>query len=45
MRGLDPAMIGASAAGLSTAYVAARPGLSVALIERGRMGGECLNVG
>ena len=45
MRDFDLAVIGAGAAGLSTAYVAARLGLRVALIERGRMGGECLNVG
>ena len=45
MREFDLAVIGAGAAGLSTAYVAARLGLRVALIERGRMGGECLNVG
>ena len=45
MRDFDIAVIGAGAAGLSTAYVAARLGLRVALIERGRMGGECLNVG
>jgi len=45
VRNFDLAVIGAGAAGLSTAYVAARLGLRVALIERGRMGGECLNVG
>lgn len=45
MREFDLAVIGAGAAGLSTAYVAARLGLRVALIERERMGGECLNVG
>ncbi len=45
MRDFDLAVIGAGAAGLSTAYVAAQLGLHVALIERGRMGGECLNVG
>lgn len=45
MREFDLAVIGAGAAGLSTAYVAARLGLRVALIEHGRMGGECLNVG
>jgi len=45
VRDFDLAVIGAGAAGLSTAYVAARLGLRVALIERGRMGGECLNVG
>ncbi len=45
MRDFDIAVIGAGAAGLSVAYVAARLGLRTALIERGRMGGECLNVG
>jgi len=45
VRDFDLAVIGAGAAGLSTAYVAAQLGLRVALIERGRMGGECLNVG
>jgi pyruvate/2-oxoglutarate dehydrogenase complex dihydrolipoamide dehydrogenase (E3) component len=39
------AVIGAGAAGLSVAYGAARLGLRVALIERGEMGGECLNSG
>ncbi len=37
--------MGAGAAGLSVAYVAARLGLRVALIERGTMGGDCLNAG
>jgi pyruvate/2-oxoglutarate dehydrogenase complex dihydrolipoamide dehydrogenase (E3) component len=41
----DLAVIGAGAAGLSVAYGAARLGLLVALIERGAMGGECLNTG
>ncbi len=41
----DLAIIGAGSAGLSVAYPAARLGLRVALIERGRMGGECLNSG
>jgi len=45
MREFDVAVVGAGAAGLSTAYVAAQLGLRTALIERGRMGGECLNVG
>jgi len=45
MKDFDVAVVGAGAAGLSTAYVAARLGLRVALIERGRMGGDCLNVG
>ena len=41
----DLAVIGAGAAGLSVAAVAAQLGLRVALIERGRMGGDCLNTG
>jgi pyruvate/2-oxoglutarate dehydrogenase complex dihydrolipoamide dehydrogenase (E3) component len=41
----DFAIIGAGAAGLSTAYVAARLGLRTVLIERARMGGDCLNAG
>ncbi len=41
----DLAVIGAGAAGLSVTYGAARLGLRVALIERGVMGGECLNTG
>ncbi len=45
MRDFDLVVIGAGAAGLSTAYVAAQLGLRLALIERGRRGGECLNVG
>ncbi len=45
MADVDLAVIGAGAAGLSVAAVAAQLGLSVALIERGRMGGDCLNYG
>lgn len=41
----DLAVIGAGASGLSATAVAARLGLRVALIERGRMGGDCLNTG
>lgn len=41
----DLAVIGAGSAGLSVTAVAAQLGLRVALIERGRMGGDCLNVG
>jgi len=41
----DLAVIGAGAAGLSVTAVAAQLGLRVALIERDRMGGDCLNVG
>ena len=38
-------VIGAGAGGLTAAGAAARLGLRVALIERDRMGGECLNSG
>jgi pyruvate/2-oxoglutarate dehydrogenase complex dihydrolipoamide dehydrogenase (E3) component len=41
----DLAIIGAGSAGLSVAAVAAQLGVRVALIERGRMGGDCLNTG
>jgi pyruvate/2-oxoglutarate dehydrogenase complex dihydrolipoamide dehydrogenase (E3) component len=41
----DIAVIGAGAAGLSVAAGAAQLGASVALIERGVMGGDCLNTG
>ncbi len=41
----DLLVVGAGAAGLSVTSVAARLGLRVALIERGRMGGDCLNTG
>jgi pyruvate/2-oxoglutarate dehydrogenase complex dihydrolipoamide dehydrogenase (E3) component len=41
----DLAVIGAGAAGLSVAAGAAQLGASVALIERDRMGGDCLNTG
>jgi pyruvate/2-oxoglutarate dehydrogenase complex dihydrolipoamide dehydrogenase (E3) component len=41
----DLAVIGAGSAGLSVTAVAAQLGLRVALIERDRMGGDCLNVG
>jgi pyruvate/2-oxoglutarate dehydrogenase complex dihydrolipoamide dehydrogenase (E3) component len=41
----DLCVIGAGSAGLSVAAIAASFGVSVVLIERGRMGGECLNVG
>lgn len=45
MAEFDLAVIGAGAAGLSVTAVAAQLGLRVALIERGRMGGDCLNAG
>ena len=38
-------MVGAGAAGLSVTAVAAQLGLRVLLIERNRMGGDCLNFG
>ena len=41
----DVIVIGAGAAGLTIAGGCARFGLRTALIERGRMGGECLNSG
>ena len=45
MPDFDLAIIGAGAAGLSVAAGAAQLGASVVLIERGRMGGDCLNTG
>jgi pyruvate/2-oxoglutarate dehydrogenase complex dihydrolipoamide dehydrogenase (E3) component len=45
MPDFDLAVIGAGAAGLSVTAVAAQLGLRVALIERDRMGGDCLNHG
>ncbi len=45
MPDFDLAVIGAGAAGLSVAAGAAQLGVSVVLIERGRMGGDCLNTG
>jgi len=41
----DVIVIGAGAAGLTAAGGCARFGLRVALVERDRMGGECLNTG
>ena len=41
----DLCVIGAGAAGLSVAASAATFGVPVVLIEKGRMGGECLNTG
>ena len=45
MPDFDLAVIGAGAAGLSVTAVAAQLGLRVALIERHKMGGDCLNFG
>jgi pyruvate/2-oxoglutarate dehydrogenase complex dihydrolipoamide dehydrogenase (E3) component len=45
MPDVDLAVIGAGAAGLSVTAVAAQLGLRVTLIERDRMGGDCLNFG
>ena len=45
MHEFDVAVIGAGAAGLSVTAVAAQLGQRVVLIERGRMGGDCLNTG
>ncbi len=45
MAEFDLAVVGAGAAGLSVAAAAAQLGRRVALIERDRMGGDCLNVG
>lgn len=42
---VDVCVIGAGAAGLSVSAGAALLGLKVVLIERDRMGGECLNTG
>lgn len=41
----DVVVVGAGSAGLTAAGGCARLGLRVALIERDRMGGECLNTG
>ncbi|MGE3319506.1 MAG: NAD(P)/FAD-dependent oxidoreductase [Candidatus Berkiella sp.] len=42
---VDLAIIGGGAGGLSIAAGAAQMGASVALIEKGKMGGDCLNSG
>ncbi|MGE3280066.1 MAG: NAD(P)/FAD-dependent oxidoreductase [Alphaproteobacteria bacterium] len=42
---VDMCVIGAGAAGLTTAAIAAQLGARTVLIERDRMGGECLNTG
>jgi pyruvate/2-oxoglutarate dehydrogenase complex dihydrolipoamide dehydrogenase (E3) component len=41
----DLCVIGAGAAGLSAAAIAASFGVPVVLVEKDKMGGECLNVG
>ena len=41
----DLCIIGAGSGGLSVAAAAAALGVPVVLIEKGRMGGECLNTG
>ena len=41
----DLVVIGAGASGLSVTAAAAQLGLRVTLVERGQMGGECLNAG
>ncbi len=41
----DLCVIGAGSAGLSVAAIAASLGASVVLVEKNRMGGDCLNVG
>ena len=41
----DICVIGAGSGGLSVAAAAAAFGVPVVLIEKGRMGGECLNTG
>lgn len=45
LRHFDLCVIGAGPAGLSVAAGAAQMGASVALIEQGKMGGDCLNSG
>ncbi|WP_372623628.1 dihydrolipoyl dehydrogenase family protein [Falsiroseomonas sp.] len=45
MPDFDLVVIGAGAAGLSTTALSAALGLKVALVERGEMGGDCLNYG
>jgi len=42
---VDLCVIGAGSGGLSTAAVAVQMGASVALVEAGKMGGDCLNYG
>jgi len=42
---VDLCVIGAGSAGLSATAFAAQLGVKVLLVERGKMGGECLNMG
>lgn len=42
---VDLCIIGAGAGGLSVAAAASQMGVSVALVEQGKMGGDCLNYG
>ncbi len=42
---VDICVIGAGSGGLSVASGAAQLGVGTVLIERGKMGGDCLNVG
>ena len=42
---VDLCVIGAGSAGLSATAFAAQLGVKVLLVERGKMGGECLNIG
>ena len=44
-REVDICVIGAGSAGLSVAAGAAQMGASTVLVEKGEMGGECLNWG
>ncbi len=41
----DVCVIGAGSAGLTAAFIAAQVGAKTVLVERGEMGGECLNTG
>ncbi len=41
----DICVIGAGSGGLSVAAAAAAFGVPVVLVEKGKMGGECLNTG
>ena len=41
----DLCVIGAGSGGLSVAAAAAAMGVAVVLIEKGEMGGDCLNYG